>query len=321
MSAQAEPYKRDAPSVTVFLFAYNQSKYIRAACESVLAQDYTPLQIVFSDDCSTDDTFDIMTEIASNYQGHHQISLNRNAQNLGLIRHVNLSHQLTTTDLLVAAAGDDISEPNRVTEIVKTYRSAENKPFSIHSNITPINKDGKKIDFTLEPTKDYSTENLPKISLMMGLVIGATHAWSRDVFDKFGDITELDSYEDLIIAFRSALLGDVLYIDRNLVRYRVGSGMSTTSLKEKPSRKEASGQYTKSLELQVAVLTQRRIDCQKFKKDDLACIIGKQLKLVKLALNVYRPATSIWFVLLESIRSGIFLEAVKLYFRKKRKGW
>lgn len=321
MMAQADQYKRDAPSVTIFLFAYNQSKYIRAACDSVLAQDYSPLQIVFSDDCSTDDTFEIMSEIASNYQGIHEIRLNRNPQNLGLIRHVNLSHQLTTTDLLVAAAGDDISEPSRVTEIVKAYRRAENKPFSIHSNITPINKDGNKIDFFLEPTKDYGTENLPKISLMMGLVIGATHAWSRDTFDKFGDIKELDSYEDLIIAFRSALLGGVIHIDQNLVRYRVGSGISTISLNRKKNKKEMSAQYIKSLKLQAAVLTQRKFDCQKIGRNELVFNIEKQLQNVNIALNIYKPATSIWLIFLESIGSGDFLKALKIYLRKKRKGW
>ena len=92
--------------VSFFLFAYNQELYIREACEAALAQDYADLEVVFSDDCSTDRTFEVMQEVARVYQGPHKIVLNRNRENQGLIGHVNLSHQISSGDLIVVAAGD-----------------------------------------------------------------------------------------------------------------------------------------------------------------------------------------------------------------------
>ena len=44
----------DRPLVTFALFAYNQEKYIREAVEGAFAQTYAPLEIILSDDCSTD---------------------------------------------------------------------------------------------------------------------------------------------------------------------------------------------------------------------------------------------------------------------------
>ncbi len=75
----------DKPLVTFTLFAYNHEKYIREkAVEGALAQTYTPLEIILSDDCSTDRTFEIIQEIAKSYTGKHQLVINRNKKNLGL---------------------------------------------------------------------------------------------------------------------------------------------------------------------------------------------------------------------------------------------
>ena len=74
----------ERPLVTFALFAYNQERFIREAVEGALSQDYSPLQIILSDDCSIDRTYEIMREMAAAYEGSHEIVLNRNEENLGL---------------------------------------------------------------------------------------------------------------------------------------------------------------------------------------------------------------------------------------------
>ena len=134
---------REAPKVTIFLFAYNQEDFIEAACRSVLSQDYeASMEIIFSDDCSQDDTFEIMTAIAESYEGIHTLILNRNSKNQGLINHVNLSYKLSTGDLIFAAAGDDISLPSRVTENVKAYRLSKKLPMSLYSAVYEMSESG-----------------------------------------------------------------------------------------------------------------------------------------------------------------------------------
>jgi hypothetical protein len=51
-------------------------------------------------------------------------------------------------------------------------------------------------------------------------VLGAAHAWRRELFDVFGPLDEQVIREDAAIPFRAALLGNVLYVDEVLVRYR-----------------------------------------------------------------------------------------------------
>lgn len=49
--------------VSIQIPTYNQRQYILSAVESALAQDYAPLEVLVSDDCSTDDTGGILQNI------------------------------------------------------------------------------------------------------------------------------------------------------------------------------------------------------------------------------------------------------------------
>jgi glycosyltransferase involved in cell wall biosynthesis len=68
---------------------YNHAPYAEQCVRSVLAQECPPLQVVFSDDCSTDTTWDIIRRTVDNYKGPHEITLNRNPENLGISDHLN----------------------------------------------------------------------------------------------------------------------------------------------------------------------------------------------------------------------------------------
>ncbi len=50
------------PLVTFMLRTYNHERFIREAVRSALTQTYSPLQVVISDDCSQDRTFEIIQE-------------------------------------------------------------------------------------------------------------------------------------------------------------------------------------------------------------------------------------------------------------------
>ena len=77
----------DFPLITLFLFSYNQEKYIKQAVESALAQDYPNLEVIISDDHSTDNTVGIIQSIIQDYSGKHKVALNINPTNLGIGEH------------------------------------------------------------------------------------------------------------------------------------------------------------------------------------------------------------------------------------------
>lgn len=110
----------EKPLLTYCLVTYNQEKYVRESVLSAFAQTYSPLEIVLSDDCSTDRTFEIMRELAAGYRGPHRIILNRNERNLGLGMHASkVWGELSSGRWLIGAAGDDISLPERAEAVAR----------------------------------------------------------------------------------------------------------------------------------------------------------------------------------------------------------
>jgi len=69
--------------VTFSLLCHNHQRFIREAVRSVLAQDYEPLEILISDDHSTDATLDIIQEEIGSYTGPHSIRLIKHGRDVG----------------------------------------------------------------------------------------------------------------------------------------------------------------------------------------------------------------------------------------------
>jgi GT2 family glycosyltransferase len=78
----------DRPLVT---FACNQKEWIRKAVKGSASQTYPPLQIILSDNYSSDGMYQIMRDLAAAYDGTHKMVLRKNSSNLGIAGHVGAS--------------------------------------------------------------------------------------------------------------------------------------------------------------------------------------------------------------------------------------
>jgi len=100
------------PSVTAILLSYNCQEFIGEALASVLAQNYSQLDIFISDDASQDDTFSILQRDIARYDGPHRIELNRRPTNSGSkTAHLNSVFGRISADILIFFDGDDVSKP------------------------------------------------------------------------------------------------------------------------------------------------------------------------------------------------------------------
>lgn len=107
-------YLKDLPLVTVVTVTYNSSKYVRDAIESVLNQDYPNIEYLVLDDCSTDDTWDIICEYEDN-----RIRKIRNKKNIGEYPNRNQAIRLANGEYLLFIDGDDVIFSHGVSFFVK----------------------------------------------------------------------------------------------------------------------------------------------------------------------------------------------------------
>lgn len=103
--------------VSYCILTYNQEEYIEQTLNAAVNQTYSPMEIIVSDDGSTDRTFEIIRQFAKKYKGPNQIVINQNSPNLGLREHYNkVLYELSHGDIVILADGDDVSVENRVEE-------------------------------------------------------------------------------------------------------------------------------------------------------------------------------------------------------------
>jgi glycosyltransferase involved in cell wall biosynthesis len=100
---------------------YNGGKYLRRALDSLLAQDHAPLEIVISDNASTDETEQICREYADR---DPRISYHRQATNIGAVSNFNRVLGLARGEFFMWAAFDDLWEPDYVSACLQVLAAS-----------------------------------------------------------------------------------------------------------------------------------------------------------------------------------------------------
>ena len=212
--------------VTLALFAYNQERFIEAALRSALGQTCDPIQIIASDDCSSDNTFGLMQAVADGYSGPHRLLVRRNEKNLGIGAHVNELMRLAEGRLVVLMAGDDISLPQRVERTVRAWKASGERLDLLAAHVFDMSPDGQDLGIKRVDTLQQ-WRSIDDWLRRRPYVIGAAHAVTRRLFARFGPLADDAFHEDEINAFRAICSGGGQTIDEPLVRYRRG-GLSRT---------------------------------------------------------------------------------------------
>jgi glycosyltransferase involved in cell wall biosynthesis len=303
--------------VTFFLITNNQEKYIRNALEGAFIQTYSPLEIVVSDDCSTDRTFQIIEDICSSYCGPHRIVVNRNPRNLGLIDHINRITSLSSGELIVYASGDDISFPERTEKLVARYLASGRKASLIHSSVILMSNAGRVLERRAPPPVSLSSD-IAAIALSSALIIGATSAFTRKLEETFGAIKHRKCIEDLVMGFRSALPGGLVYIDEPLVLYRHQCGMTATPDIRNLTYADLVKREIHNQEIYLDVLAQRGDDLRMTRHDELHLLIREKRSEVLLNKVVW-VQRNLSMTVYYAYKTDRLKMVARVFFRKQKK--
>jgi glycosyltransferase involved in cell wall biosynthesis len=236
---------------TICVVSYNQESYIKESVQSALNQDYPNLEVIISDDASTDGTFEIIENVVSNYNGPHKVIVNRNNKNMGVIEHINfVVFNLINTQYFILQAGDDISLSNRVSEIMKVF--INEKPSSICTNAIKIDEHNNEYGQFIKDNTILERKRYLKDFLIQGSnAFGASMAYDIEIFRFFGQIPLTVRNEDFILNARASLLNGMKFHNKNLIKYRIHE--ESLSL-----RIYADDKYFKKIQLLLQVFKNRK---------------------------------------------------------------
>ena len=208
--------------VTYCIFCYNQSAYLEDAFRSAFAQDYPNMEIIFSDDCSSDDSYVVAGTLARAYRGPHQVTVRQSVANRGVVDHINDVAEIAAGDYLVITAADDVSAPTRTSRCLEALQS---------HNGSAAFCDGWDFAGVLDweqfarmagtgPKSAVLLDREAVFKVRGAVSAGALWVFRRDCFEAFGRMPATLMVEDSILPARAAILGRVLHLPQVLLARR-----------------------------------------------------------------------------------------------------
>lgn len=121
-----EPTKIE--TLAIVMPCYNHAEYLPLAFESAVKQTRQPNEIILIDDYSSDNTYEIIKNLVSDYQKNNpntQINfiIQKNEKNLGQAMTINKANNLTQTDLVMILNDDDYLMDDAVQIVMDTFKN------------------------------------------------------------------------------------------------------------------------------------------------------------------------------------------------------
>ena len=220
----------EGPQISIAMLCYNHEKFVAEAVDGVLAQTYGPLDIVIIDDCSTDQTADIIAAKLSAHPRRRQVRFIRNPKNIGGLESQLLALRTVQSGFIVNACGDDVMLPEMVAEIAKIWIGQGVS--LVTTNAYYIDDESNFLNRTYcDPAAlaDDSFETLLRNG-SNACCFGPAIGFEREVYSTFGwPPSHLGAY-DIMLPFYAYLLKGACFIAKPLLKYRVHSKNSSLSL-------------------------------------------------------------------------------------------
>ncbi len=110
--------------ISVCIPTFNQANYIEAAVRSAAKQTYQPFEIIVFDDCSTDNTYAILTQLSKEIP---TLKLFKQQKNVGISGNVDMCLRAATGEIIIRLDSDDQLLPlytEKLLKVLKQYPKA-----------------------------------------------------------------------------------------------------------------------------------------------------------------------------------------------------
>ncbi len=212
--------------MTILLLTYKQENFVEEAIVSALEQDYANKEIVISDDASPDGTADVIRQVLEKH-GASDVIVRLADSNTGIAGNLNAAVVQSSGDFLAIAAGDDVSFPHRLSSYARILSDEAPEASAIFTNSTIIDQNGTAVGPYFKGNPSFTSTAEEFIESSDCSAMGASLGFRRELFGKYGAISEKSAKEDGIIAFRAILEGGLHYSSDKTIGYRIhGSNVS-----------------------------------------------------------------------------------------------
>ncbi len=223
------------PKVSVIIPNYNHSPYLKARIDSVLEQTCQDFELILLDDCSPDNSRDILESYRKNEHVTHIIINEQNTGNTFLQWEKGI--RLSQGEYIWIAESDDVAEP-QLLETLLDELEKHPKAVVAYCHSQMIDSQGKPLDFTWHPHgsdgKTYVYDGywfLRHRMLIHNHIYNASMTlFRKNVFSKVPNTYQHYRYcGDWLFWSHLCTLGEVIEVRRVLNLYRQHQNKVTNS--------------------------------------------------------------------------------------------
>lgn len=213
--------------ISVAMCTYNGEKYIKEQLDSILQQTYKNIEVIITDDCSTDNTIDIIQKYQKN---DDRVKLYINKTNLGFLKNFEYAISLCAGDYIALADQDDIWKKEKLELFSKNIKDNS----LIYSDAILIDKDSNEIGSEfIRPNNNLCKGACNKVFFLNNVVSGNALMFKKELIEYILPIPKDITFHDSWIAFVASTYGTIDYTDEAMTYYRRYSEQ-VTNIKKKP---------------------------------------------------------------------------------------
>lgn len=208
------------PSATLLVIAYRMRDTIAEAVRSALAQTCA-CEIIVSDDCSGDGTFEAARAALDASPQGDRVQLRSTARNLGLCAHLDELAALARGDILVCMSGDDVAYPDRAQRLVDAFTMHPDAQL-VGSAVDDVDADGKLLAHAVRVVPETIDQRWLLQRGRLATVLGASMALRRTLLTGMPPLRGI--VEDNMLTLRAVLVGECHCLPQPLLAYRQHGG-------------------------------------------------------------------------------------------------
>lgn len=214
------------PTVSIGLPVFNGENYLRSSVESILSQSFGDLEVVISDNASTDGTCDIIDSLAAE---DDRVRWTRWDENRGAAPNYNHVFEQSSGRYFKWAAHDDILNPEFVRVCIDAHRAASRPLATVYPPTEFIDVAGVVTHRDLDTQHTDSTNPAGRAYQVLQRMSMAHAVFGLHDSRILGRTRLIGNFvsSDYVLLLELAMLGDIALLDTEpLFQRRVHPGMS-----------------------------------------------------------------------------------------------
>lgn len=207
--------------IDILMATYNGEKYVTEQIESILNQDYKDINLIISDDCSKDNT----REILKGYENKDsRITVFYQEENLGYVKNFEFLLKQVKSDYFMLSDQDDVWLPEKVSKSFE-YLKEQNAEL-VFSDLTVVNEKLEEIHPSFNELMKYTKKALKyddyRLQFLYNCVTGCTLLSKSKYLQNVLPVPDNSKYviHDFWIPLIISFKGKIKYLNEPLIKYR-----------------------------------------------------------------------------------------------------